>query len=410
MNKSFFSLHLINFLLFLEFILSQPNTITMQLTNLQNGLYAENIQVGSMSETFFFKLDLWTDVSWLMSSRCNSCLNLSKYNESLSTSFKETNQTLQVNYSDLVEVYGSLSTDLFSFSPLNKSNLSFLLVTDVTEYYEPFIGVLGFGIPKENNIYNSFIYQLKQKNLISNLILGISLKQGNEDSVLTIGGYDTGIVKNTSNINYCNALNNSQSNFSYWGCQISNIQLGSTGFNFSKPVVFDTGIDDIRIPLNDFLKIKNSIFKNKVNCQYGRDNYFHCFCDSIDKSSINNIEIKLDNNYTLNITPNDFAFIQTQSPDNINCVLFISVSYHTDIWVIGNNYLNNFYTIFNYENNSIGFYDIRKDIDEENSLMILFVTIIFVFSTCFFFIILLAIYKKCINRNNRNQQNAYQHI
>ena len=396
-------------------IMSDNKSISISLTTVQdNYLFGHEVTIGN--QNFILKIDLWSDITWVMDKNCQKCVN-NKYDPLYSiensTTIILTNWTYDVNYTDRTSLFGLIVTDNFKFEELN-TPINFLLVNDTTDYYEWGVGTIGFGLPTNPNKTNhSLMYILKNNNIISNLILGISLKTlSNEKSQLKLGAYDTDIVKNVSEIKYCNAINNSQNIYTYWGCQMHMAKIGQDNYNLSKPVVFDTGVDDIKIPLKDFLLIKDSIFKNKKpNCQYGRDNYFHCICDSVDRESLNNIDLYLDNNFSISITPKDYSQIQSQTPDNINCILYISVSYNTDLWQIGNNLLNDYYTILNYDDKTIGFYDIRAQSDDA-SITILYITIIFVFATLIFFIVLLAIYKKCTNRelNQNGQRNAYQHI
>ena len=393
----------------LQPIISENQSLTFTILNKDNNLYVQRMLIGSQKEEFYFKLDLWSDVSWLMSQNCTSCLNITKYNEGNSKNYINLNVNYTVKYPDLIDVYGPISSDNITIESIENKRFNFLLVKDVNDYYEQFVGAIGFGLPNNNsNTNNSLIYQLKSYNLISNLILGISLKNLNEQSKLMLGAYDTNIVKNVSEIKSCKALDNTLINSTFWGCQMNKIKIGTKNYNYSKPVVFDTSIEDIKIPLSDFLNLKDNIFKNsKSNCQYEADNYFHCVCSTFDKDSLNTIQLHLDNNLTINVSQSDYANIQNQSPDSINCVLFISVNYKSDLWIIGNNVLNNYYTILNFEDRSIGFYDIRGQNDIDASITILIITIIFVFSTCIFFIVLLAIYKKC---SQNVQRNAYQQI
>jgi len=89
-------------------------------------------------------------------------------------------------------------------------------------------------------------------------------------------------------------------------------------------------------------------------------------------------------------------------PDS-TCLIAIRLSYsNSDEWVLGNNFLRNYYTIYNNDNNTIGFYDIRQG-GYGSYGMIVIVTAAVVAAAIFLFSTLYCIYKRCMRTNNRQE-------
>ena len=91
----------------------------------------------------------------------------------------------------------------------------------------------------------------------------------------------------------------------------------------------------------------------------------------------------------------------TETSDTVNCVLSINLNYKNEYWQFGTNVIENFYIIFNHENDTIGLleFDTNGHYSE-----IMFLSLIIIACSLTFFMSVYLILKKC-NHSNEHDEN-----
>ena len=410
----------------------KPKTLTLNksfngnVLNDENTIYELIVHLGSKLQTLKILLNTGDSNSWIRNITCKDCSEAyNPFDPYASITYKDLGVNITSNFSKTInfKLNGTLSQDNITFLETGKlPEFQFSLVNWMERTINKVLdGSLGLGIPTEENKSRNFMYNLSKNKIIDSNIFSLSLITSLTSSSITLGGYDSSIVTNSSKINYCN-VDDSEPSRSSWGCKFNQIKFSNNTFNksidISRTLVFDSVSTLITIPKKDFILFKDYIFRDDNDCQYFGDNLFHCTCnnnDYIDNFAFPKLEFifnrsKGDNENNSNdvtklyMDSSDYILMDTDIllPES-NCIMGIRLRYDdSDEWIVGNNFLKNYYTIFNYDNKTIGFYDVR---DNYNSYIIVLVILASVaFVAILLFLILFYIFKKCVHsRNVRNR-------
>ena len=185
--------------------------------------------------------------------------------------------------------------------------------------------------------------------------------------------------------------------------------------NNSFKLTLDIGVNRFFIPKLFFEKNVNKFFPKESNCQLSRSGYFVCDCDEDYKTKFGSFVFEANGTkFYVNVT--DYMTYQSSITGSV-CEVHIVINYDNDMFIGGNSVLNNYYSIFDVENNMIR-------IIEENNLsgketkkflilffVVLFGSILLLFGGYF-------LYNKYIinepsglvpeNNNNNNNDNIHQ--
>ena len=123
---------------------------------------------------------------------------------------------------------------------------------------------------------------------------------------------------------------------------------------------------------------------------------FLCKCNEKFKSIFSDFVFSINKN-TLFINVSDYVYFDSSVSGN-NCYLSLIVNYYNDLWIVGNSILNNYYTIFDIDNNLVKLYDKKVKINEKTEFIFMMIFLILFIS----FIIFTSyiIYKKYNNRQH----------
>jgi hypothetical protein len=376
-----------------------------------SGLYFINVNMGySRNQRFELMIDTQHKQISVMSQNCTACKDLKVFDES-SESFQveRTNQTIQMNN---YEFHGRDCSDGIELEDkINLSRYHFFLVDEVTRTTSmKFQGYFGLGFTK--NKEENFVYHLKENGIISDAVYSILILPLGEDSKLYLGGYDKKLINDTDadKIIYTDiAFNEDPDNTQVeWYIPTESIFINNNLIDKEQRIVLNSASNIIRIPKNFFFQNIKSIFHKESQCQMWTDNVFHCRCDTDYQTIFPTFKFQLSQrNYNLTITPDDYTVLDNSlnlsSDSSAYCLLYISLNYNNDYWLLGNNFINNFYTIYDVENSRIGFYDMRN-INVPGIQDILMLSIIIISSSVLFFFIIYCVYQKYMARANRTEQ------
>jgi hypothetical protein len=111
----------------------------------------------------------------------------------------------------------------------------------------------------------------------------------------------------------------------------------------------DTGTSLNMLPDEDFYKIYDMFFKDTFRCRELANTLTSCDCTSEQHNSIPDINFDLgEETYTI---PRDQWFERSGN----QCVIKFMHGPAKDYWILGLNFFTNYYTVFDYENQAIGF-------------------------------------------------------
>ena len=126
-------------------------------------------------------------------------------------------------------------------------------------------------------------------------------------------------------------------------------------------------------------------------------------CDQNYNEKFGNFKFFNENNDYLEVKYSDYITIDETGTSNI-CYAFIKINYETDLFIAGKYVMNNYYTIFDIDNNQLKTYPISQEYliyDQRNVIIFLFVICIggLVFLSCF------CIYRNFCSRNTDEENN-----
>ena len=373
-----------------------------------SNIYSINIGIGSPNQQ---RMQLVIDTQHkeisVMSKQCSECKDLTVFDEQKSDSFKvdSNNQTIYMNN---VEFYGRGCNDkIYLSDDINNIIYPFFLVDNITHTnsykLEGYLG-LGFTKKKEEN----FVYYLKSKGLISNAVYSLLLYSPESDPKLYLGGYDRNLINETEaeKIIYTNVLYNEDPNSPQveWYFSANSMMINDKQIDINQKMVLNTASNIIRIPKTFFFENIKNIFNKESQCQIWTDNVFHCKCNSSYQETFPTFKFSINNGENhLTISPDDYTTLDfsgnISTDSSAYCIIYISLNYGNDYWILGNNFINNFYTIFDIENSRLGFYDI-KNLNVQGFEDILMLSFIIISASILFFIVIYLIYKRYMNREN----------
>ena len=346
----------------------------------ENGIPFISLKIGESLSSFNLIFDTSLHRSLLASQNCDICIRKG-YNTSNSKKILS-NQT-QIKY--YYTFYGNEYEDSFNLITKNEnlqSNFSFISFTNVSYTYQ--ISISGFfGLSFTNYNFNT-----------SKKIFGLQYYSGKV--ILDIGELNTNIVKNYSLLkNYSVSFNQ---NKTQWFIEVNSITIKNIpARNKEKQkLIFDTSTYNIYIPKIFFFDNIDLILPKTGKCQVQITGTFLCKCNEKFKSLFSDFVFSIDKE-TLFINVTDYVFFDSSVSGN-NCYISFIVNYYNDLWIIGNSILNNYYTIFDIDNNLVKLYDKKVKLSERTEfIFMMFFLILFI---CFIIFAAYIIYKKYNNGQN----------
>ncbi len=340
----------------------------------ENGIPFISLKIGETLSSFNMIFDTSLHKSLLASENCEICIRKG-YNTKNSKKLLS-NQT-QIKY--YYTFYGNEYEDSFNIITKNvnlKSNFSFISFTNVSYIYQ--IPISGFfGLSFTNYNFNT-----------SKKIFGLQYYTGKV--ILDIGELNTNIVKNYSLLkNYSVSYNQ---NKTQWFIEVNSIIIkNNPARNKEKQkLIFDTSTYNIYIPKTFFFDNIDLILPKNGKCQVQLSGTFLCKCNEKFKSIFPDFIFLIDKE-TLFINVTDYVIFDSSVSGN-NCYVSFIVNYYNDLWIIGNSILNNYYTIFDIDNNFVKLYDKKVKLKvKAEFIFMLFLLILFI---CFIIFAAYIIYKK----------------
>ncbi|OMJ75452.1 hypothetical protein SteCoe_25421 [Stentor coeruleus] len=324
------------------------------LYNYKEVYYTGNLTIGTPPQNFSLIIDTGSSYLWIESSSCVLCVSFPhKFNSQVSSTFENKNIKKTFQYGGGEVVVGNLSKDIVSIGDGNTKiscKSYFVLAYQVSEFnVQIYDGILGLGFKGLSDDYPTLMDSLKSSGIIDQRIFAMYLNRvgvifgpegyGTKPSNLEIGGYSLAEYSYNNTFAVTVDIDTSPG---YWQAEIYKIKLGS--FKTSLPlVIFDSGTTLIGIPLDKFVEI--SEFLSTYGCTLNIYNEIGCSCFV---ASTFYFEFYM-NSVILEI-PTENLWYNTQGL----CYLLASPM-NTNFWIIGEVFLQNYYTVYDLDNKQIKF-------------------------------------------------------
>ncbi|XP_072744043.1 lysosomal aspartic protease-like [Anoplolepis gracilipes] len=324
------------------------NIVLEPLKNYVDAQYFGKISIGTPPQNFTVLFDTGSSNLWVPSTKCNFDNQTNhlhhKYNSSKSSTYKPNGEQFFIQYGD-GNLTGFLSSDVVNVAGLSIQNQIFaeaIFESSFSLVYAHFDGILGMGYPSISvdgvmPVFNNMV----QQGLVAQPIFSLYLNQNPSASIggeLILGGFDPDYYN--SELTYVSVTNEG-----YWQFTLDSVQVGIywTVCEGGCQAVADSGTSLIVGPADDI---------NFINDIIGVDNYGTVDCDSLDQMPIIGLIIS---GKTFKLTPNDYVIQEIEDNGTVICWSGFEEVEDFNLWILGDIFLDCYYTVFDMGNNQMGF-------------------------------------------------------
>ncbi|KAL1020845.1 hypothetical protein UPYG_G00005470 [Umbra pygmaea] len=332
------------------------------LTNDADQEYYGVISIGTPPQSFKVIFDTGSSDLWVPSVNCSSaaCKNHAEFNTTASSTFKPTNETFFIQYGT-GNFTGQLGTDnvMVAGISVTKQGFGISQVEDSFFTNVTFDGILGLAFPilASSGAVPVFDNMINQK-LVNQSLFSFYFSRSSTGSVVTFGGIESNYY--TGQITWIRL-----SNETYWQITMDSVTINGNiaGCNGSCQAIVDTGTSLIVGPDSDINNINKKI--GATTDQNG-DLIVNC-------NNIHNMPA-----VTFNINKTAFTIPASAYIIQVSSVCFSGFqSGGENLWILGDVFIREYYTIFNRQNNTVGLAPVSSGCLYSASTMLIFLVTIF---------------------------------
>ena len=146
--------------------------------------------------------------------------------------------------------------------------------------------------------------------------------------------------------------------------------------NNSYKLTLDLGADRFYIPKLFFEKNVDKFFPKDSKCQITKSGYFICQCDEDFKTKFGSFVFETAEGTKFYVNVTDYMTFQSSITGSL-CEVHVVINYDNDMFIGGNSVLNNYYSIFDIDNNVLNIIE-QKDLGNKQTtkFLILFFAVL----------------------------------
>ena len=378
----------ISTLIILIIILFETNSEYEKISlKLDSDEYYIPIKLGENRNIEYFIFSNIPQISFFPSSKCSICETF-HINENDNNSYSFIKDNIVVPY-----YYYNFTGDLYNTNITLGSQIAKkeFLAFDKILYIDNYNGKGRFSLSFLNYNFNT-----------SNKIFALTLNHNGGQ--LDLGDYNHDIIKDKSKLHTFNItttnINNTNEYLNSWYINFTKLTINNRNVDYNNNIkfTFDISTNYFFIPKDFFFNNAHRIFSEKSKCQVQIDGYFVCMCDQNYGEKFGNFKFFNENNEYIEVKYSDYISLDETTGNNI-CYILIKINYETDLFIAGKYVMNNYYTIFDVDNNQLKTYPLSQEYlfyDQRNVIIFLFVICIggLIFLSCF------CIYRNFFSGNN----------
>ncbi|KAL9001183.1 MAG: hypothetical protein Q9169_000367 [Polycauliona sp. 2 TL-2023] len=355
-----------------DFVTASPPTQTNSAAVHNDGTdfsYFTSVEFGSSSKIMHLLVDTGASNTWVMASDCESevCAAHNTFGKEHSVSLKVSRDEFNLTYGT-GSVAGLTATDTVKLAGFSVS-LPFGLAHTVSEDFEsyPIDGILGLGPPtSKSSDYPTFMETIQKTNALSSKLFGVNLQRssnGATDGELSFGAPDS--TKYEGDLSYTSVIVGA----SMWEIPIDEVKVnGNVCALTGKTAIMDTGVSAsflsalmfrltkpgcsqtsfMLLPPADAKELHRRIPSAEADAD---GEAFNIPC-----STKTPIQLRF-SDILYNISPADYVGSPLEEGSN-TCISNIlgKKPFEDDQWLVGDVFLKNVYTVFDYDGERLGQY------------------------------------------------------
>lgn len=324
--------------------------------------YLGTIQIGTPAQTFTISLDTGSSDLWVVSSQCGkSCDTSTVFNEQASSTFEESTDTtpVELQYGS-GEASGPVVRDTVTFAGYTVDPQIFIDVTTLGSGLtsdNTVSGLIGLAWPALSASSSTpFVNALVSANKLSSPMMSFFLSRYVDDPTasatepggfFTLGGTNSSLF--TGNIEYHN-IQQIQGTNAYWTLAMSSLKVNGAALNLGSEnqAIVDTGTSLMGGPQD----LVSSIFASIPGSAAGTGSLEGLYtypCSPTVTISVNF------GGQDWEISSDDFQIQQVGSNTCVAALMPISLGDGAPSWILGDTFLKNVYSVFNYNPAQVGF-------------------------------------------------------
>ncbi|KAI0745716.1 acid protease [Earliella scabrosa] len=307
-----------------------------------------SITIGSNKQKFLIDFDTGSSDLWVPSTACTgpACKGKNKYNPATSSTSSRKQGTFSIQYGDGSSVSGPIYTDTVSVAGVTVNNQYLGAANNLSPMFagEAEDGILGLAFPTISSIHQTpFLNMAAEQGAIKTA--AFAFKLASSGSELYLGGANPQLY--TGDIE-----SHMATGAGYW--QLSNMKLfsGSQVVESSQKTIIDSGTTLIYGPPSYVA----ALYKTIPNSQpYDAENGFYEFPCA---STPSNIAFSWGGKKWA-ISAANFNLGQVSKTMCVGAIVGQDLGLGTDVWLLGDSFMKNVYSVFSFEKNSIGFAQLK---------------------------------------------------
>ncbi|PVU91779.1 hypothetical protein BB561_004210 [Smittium simulii] len=320
--------------------------VGVPISNYLNAQYYGEINIGTPPQSFQVVFDTGSSNLWIPSKACNSiaCYFHSKYDNSKSSTYQQNGTEFEIHYGS-GSVKGLVSKDLLNVGGVSIQNQVFGEATEepgLAFIFGKFDGIFGLGY--DNIAVNKIVppfYNMVNERKVDHPMFSFYLSDDNPDSSeLMFGGYNPNLF--TGDLHWAPVRRKG-----YWEVDLKQIKFDGVVVDlFNTGAAIDTGTSLIAMP-TDLAELINKRIGAKKNFA----GQYMVECDTIPSLP----------DFTMVYNGKDFTlkasdYILSVQGQCMSGFMGLDIPPPLGpIWVVGDVFLRRFYTVYDMENNRVGF-------------------------------------------------------
>ncbi|RPD62661.1 protease [Lentinus tigrinus ALCF2SS1-7] len=307
-----------------------------------DSLWSGTVTIGSPAQSFTVTFDTGSADLWVPSSSCKSCGQHNKYTPSKSSHSKKQKGSFQISYGDGSTASGTPYTDTVTVGGVTVTKQFFAAVTKESSEFqgEPIDGLLGMGQPALSN--------LKQDPFFSSVVKQGAVKEGSfafklakNGSELFVGGTNSDLY--TGDIEFHSVV----SDTGFWVIENGSATVDGKAASNQLITIIDSGTTLVAAPPDD----ADTFYQAIQGAQPLEQGFYTFPCDATSQVALSW------GGKTWSISADNFNLGQVEegSSDCVGAIVGSDLGFGDNVWLVGDTFMKNVYTVFSVDQNSVGF-------------------------------------------------------
>ena len=326
-----------------------------------NNQYIGEIGIGTPTQVMSVVFDTGSSDLWLPGRGCTSCGSHSIFAYEDSSTYEAVTsgngdaKTFEVDYGS-GKVTGYEGKETIQIGDIVIEDVNFGEVTYEDEEIQSFMmdGIFGLGFSGLAMVTSPTILELyKEQNPTLNNYFSVFLSSNPSDdtkpSQLHFGGYDLSLVSANASWQYTPVVKFGYEDDTYWSVKVTEVTITKSSSTMASicssgcKAIVDTGTSEIAIPSTYYTTVMQTITSG-LNCKGTI-----CYSASISDFPDLNFGLEPDNIFPLKAS--DYVSCSKWG----QCIIRVQEIEGTDYWILGDVFLEAYYTLFDVTNKRVGF-------------------------------------------------------